>query len=1216
MGAFLSHHYTYAQDRPPETKKQFTLFLIGDTGEEEGLPIIEQLAKMANNSKTNSMVVFLGDNLYPKGLYPKEHEDRERGERILDSQLRNFQEYVGEVYMIPGNHDWKKGRKDGWGQVIEQQRFVGSLDMDNLHYYPKEGCPGPEEIVLNDSLVLLLIDTQWMVHPWEKGSEEPCGAETEEDVIAQLEDLLYKHEDKQVIVAGHHPLYTYGNHGGKFSWKEHLFPLTVVKPYAYLPLPIVGSVYPIARKLGISPQDRSNFRYKYMIQQFKKCFQKHGRIVYVSGHEHALQYVPREKWHQVVSGAGSKASYVRRGVKKVFALDEKGFATLSMYQGGEVWADYFVVKEGETPRLVYTVRLYEKLPLPKKEPRKERDFPDSVTVLASTQYEAGTTKRKFFGDNYREVWNTPVKVPVFDLAREKGGLQIVKRGGGMQTKSLRLQAANGKQYVLRSIEKYPYKAIPGFLRQTVAEEVVTDQISASHPYAAFVLPPMARAAGVYHTNPKLFYLPDDPLLGEFRRDFGGQLYLFEERPDDDWREADYFGNSKKIQSTRKVLEKLQEDNDNHVDQLFVLRNRLFDMIIGDWDRHDDQWRWASFKEKKGKLYRPIPRDRDQAFFVNEGIIPSLASQKWALPKIEGFAMVIKWPAGFNTNARFFDRSFLQEPDRQDWLNMADTLQQLLSDSVIEQSIGEWPDSVYAHSGKDVIRKLKSRRDRIHAYAKDYYLSLSKEVDVVGSDKQELFELQRYRNNDLEVKVRKISKSGKTDKVIYHRTFTREETKEVRLYGLGGEDVFQLKGNSQNGIKVRVIGGEGKDKIIDDSNDGRLFKRGVLVYDEKKNTELTKGTDTRSLLSNNPTVNAYDRKAFKYNTTIPLVFAGFNQVDKLIMGGGFLATRYAFRKDPFSSKHLLMGGISPFTAGNRLIYQGDFTELFGPFGVDVRLDANFPTYVSTFAGLGNENEYSDVNDIFYQLNQNKVIATALLTRVFGQKKQTQLGFGLDYNFGDVDRDRNGDRFINQFAEENNREEEIYRSYHYAGLQLGFEADARNRVFLPLFGAYFKTAITAYTSLDKEAPDPYVNWNAKGALYYTLRMPAHLTFILRGGAAANFGDYAYLMSNRVGGNQTIRGYRKDRFWGRYYAYSNVETRLEAFRIRWPWLKAPGGFIAFWDAGRVWQDNESSNKLHHGFGGGFYFLPFNITALSFTAGFSEEENLMIMISGGLKL
>ncbi len=94
----------------------------------------------------------------------------------------------------------------------------------------------------------------------------------------------------------------------------------------------------------------------------------------------------------------------------------------------------------------------------------------------------------------------------------------------MQTRSLRLEDKTGKQWVLRSIEKYPANALPIELRGTYIDDFVTDQVSASHPYGAFVVPTMAEAVNVYHTNPKLVYLPDDPWLGIYQSDFSEGLY--------------------------------------------------------------------------------------------------------------------------------------------------------------------------------------------------------------------------------------------------------------------------------------------------------------------------------------------------------------------------------------------------------------------------------------------------------------------------------------------------------------------------------------------------------------------------------------------------------------------------------------------------------------------------------------------------------------------
>ena len=122
--------------------------------------------------------------------------------------------------------------------------------------------------------------------------------------------------------------------------------------------------------------------------------------------------------------------------------------------------------------------------------------------------------------------------------------------------------------------------------------MVQDQISSSHPYGAFVVPYLAEAAGIYHTNPKLVFIPDDPRFGRHQPTFANTLALYEERPAKDWSEADFFGNSPDIENTAKVLTNLAKDNDHYVDEPFVLRSRLFDMFIGDWERHDDQWRWS------------------------------------------------------------------------------------------------------------------------------------------------------------------------------------------------------------------------------------------------------------------------------------------------------------------------------------------------------------------------------------------------------------------------------------------------------------------------------------------------------------------------------------------------------------------------------------------------------------------------------------------------
>ena len=618
---------------------------------------------------------------------------------------------------------------------------------------------------------------------------------------------------------------------------------------------------------------------------------------------------------------------MKQGFSSLFANSVQGFAVLDLQSSGRADVTYWGIKGGQ----LFEKMLYEKN---LKKPADEQPVPDfsdsTITVRASQKYEGKKGKYTWLGTNYRDVWNTPVEVDVFDISRERGGLSVVKKGGGMQTKSLRMEAADGRQYVLRSIEKYPENAIPPALRKTFAQDIVEDQISASHPYGAFIVPYLAEPVGIYHTNPKPVFIPDDPRLGQFQTTFAGTLALYEERANGEAAKDEFFGGGKDIDGTLTVLRKLQEDNDNSVDQNFVVRNRIFDMWIGDWDRHDDQWRWVEYDQKNGSLYRPIPRDRDQAFFINEGIIPWFASRKWALPKIEGFDEEIRWAPGVSQNARFFDRTFMNEPDWNDWQKEIEFLQANLTDEVIENAIAQWPDQIQELTAERVRTGLKARRANMESYAREQYLFLAKEVEVTGSDKHEYFLVEHISETETKVTVLKRKKDGELKGVIYERTFKADETKEIRLYGLDGEDVFEVKG-ADSKIKVRIIGGTDKDRIINGNGDEKLSK--VKVYDRKKSTKVEGNEKGILKLSTDPAINSYDRKAFKYDLLMPLVTAAFNPDDGIFFGGGFAYTKQGWRKEPFASQHTFKA-IGAFATGSyQFDYAGDYTDVFGKWDLN-------------------------------------------------------------------------------------------------------------------------------------------------------------------------------------------------------------------------------------------------------------------------------------------
>ncbi|MEO7393883.1 MAG: hypothetical protein ABIU11_03010 [Chitinophagaceae bacterium] len=164
----------------------------------------------------------------------------------------------------------------------------------------------------------------------------------------------------------------------------------------------------------------------------------------------------------------------------------------------------------------------------------------------------------------------------------EGGLTPILKGGGRQTGTLRLRNKEGQQYVLRSIDKTFGRALPEIFRGTFSENVINNQVSIAHPYASVTVPMFADAAKIYHTNPRIVYVPSQKALGEFNNEFKNQLYLFEERAAGNEEDVANFGNTEDVDATDKLFKKLFEENDYRVDQKSYVRARLFDMFVSDW----------------------------------------------------------------------------------------------------------------------------------------------------------------------------------------------------------------------------------------------------------------------------------------------------------------------------------------------------------------------------------------------------------------------------------------------------------------------------------------------------------------------------------------------------------------------------------------------------------------------------------------------------------
>ncbi|MEO5569400.1 MAG: hypothetical protein ABIT08_12785, partial [Bacteroidia bacterium] len=995
----------------PDVPVKYSVYLLGglDEGKDSSNDVFSMLHQQTEKADSNHAVVFLSDHIYENGLPEENDAERKSAETKIVARLNYLANDKGKIYFIAGDHDVIKGKKKRKETALRTKNYVEDKLGRKKIFLPEDGCPGPDEVSLTDDLVLVPINTQWWMQDKDEKNNH-CENKNEADWINELKDVVDNNQRKNILVLGHHPLLNAGNHGGYFSLKQHIFPFTDVQRSLYIPLPVIGSLYPLYRA-GIGfKNDLAYPRYKSLRHNIVSATKGYSNVVYASGHEHSMQYFKSEKQDFLITNSSDDISWVGKR-RASFTAADKGFVKLNYLQNGEVWMEIFIPdKNKKEGTVIYRKRLKDNVyGNPNDSTLTDASVPladSTITLAADTRLEAGKFVQFFLGKHWRGAWTTPVKVQLLDLNHDYGGLEIVKKGGGFQTKSLRFRNPKGEEYSVRSVVKYPERLLGKEMLNTLAADIVIDQSSSTHPFSPYVVADLSEAAGVFHSNPRMVYIPNDPKLKEYRKDFANTLALIEQRADGKFTPSENFGYAKEAISSFKLLDVLQKDNGNRIDQYALLKSRLFDMWINDWDRHEDQWRWGLIKcneeenaehckqlKAEDKYYVAIPRDRDQAFAKFDGVFPWISGRKWVLRKFQDFKDDIRDVPGLNFNARNFDHAFLSELSREDWDRIANDLKQELTDDKIEHSIRQFPDPIYKLDGTEITSKLKARRDKIPSFAQRYYDFLSQYVDVKGSDKKEIFEINRMSNDSTSVKMYD-QEHGEKGRLIYDRTFKTDDTQEVRIYGMGGEDIFNVTGRVNKGILIRIIGGDGKDSITDASRVSGWCKK-TKVYDDKHKNTLSLGHEAKNLTSSDKNINDYNYLSYNYNVVAPATFFGYNVDDGVFLGGGVVIRRQGFRKTPYASFQRIVGNVAVTTGSFNFKYKGDFPNVIGKWGINTDFSLLAPKSSTNFFGLGNETTREPVADSYYKLTFDRLQLYPSLKRRIGKYQSLRVGPFYEY-----------------------------------------------------------------------------------------------------------------------------------------------------------------------------------------------------------------------------
>lgn len=1187
---------------------QHRIFLVGDAGELHGdtHPVIEWLRANVNWDDERNAVLFLGDNIYPYGLPMKGEEGYDYYKKILDYQLSIVKGKKAQAIFVPGNHDWYNGKSGGWQRVVNQVNYINGLGEKNIQALPLGGCPGPILVDLSEKVAFALIDSHWFLHVHDKpGPGSSCISRTVDEFSTELREIMATRKNQLLVVAMHHPLYSFGPHGGAFTWMDHIFPFRALNKSLFIPLPLIGSIYPVSRGVFGSLQDTKHPLYQTMIEVVESAMRQHPNTIHVAGHDHNLQMIMKDSLYFIVSGSAAKLNRIEEKppVRLLYSDVDYGFATIEIRKSGKSETKFYNLQSRSLDDHKYSLALKKidtatqtaSAPTLVQAP----ELPEWVTVPANPQLSAGELKKALLGHNYREEWTTPVRVKVLDLGKELGGLTPEKQGGGKQTRTLRVEDSSGKEWSLRSVQKFPDAAIPPDLRQTVFRGLVEDGISASHPYASLSIPVLAKAAGVPYLNRRLVYIPDDPRLGRFRENFKDRLVTMEEREPSGISKTD---------NTDEVALKLAKDNDWHVDHKAVLTARLLDNFYMDFDRHEDQWRWATFDTGKGKIYYPIPRDQDQAFFVKEGLIPRWVNGFNIIPELQGFKAKADNIKTFNRPARNFDRFFLTELDEQDWEKAIDTFLSRMTDTVIEQAINMQPPETRNFHGPEMIQKLKDRRKYFREEMMTYYRFLAREVTITGTDQRELVTIDKQDGGRVRVTLNKINKSGEVSTKFYDRTFNPSVTKELRIFALAENDSIIMRGGATP-IRIRIIGGPGDDNFRNESRGND-----ALLYDATFENNKIEGA-FRKRLSNTPKANEYVRQYFKYDSYVPGISAAWNVDDGLYLGAKMEIEKQGFRKEPNAMRQYLRVQHALRTKSWRLQYEADYNKVIGATDFLVRADIRAPINVTNFFGFGNNtvfNKSQSKGDLYYRARYNYADASFLFSKQLQSWMRINYGPALQYFH--LEPEQNVGKFIVQDQLQRQDSASLFGRKWYAGAEASLHLNSRNNDVLPTRGLVMDISAKPLFGVSENTNRlMQVKWDMNVAASFGPK--AVSVFAFRFGYGATIGAFEYPQAQYLSGPDNLRGYRRNRFAGRSMLYQNTEVRLRLLEFNTYLFPGSLGMHVFHDIGRVWMDNENSRRWHNSVGAGLWVSPIKRFVLTGSLVHSQEERLMPYFTFGFQ-
>jgi len=1183
--------------KTPNSEIDYSIYLIGDAGNinPKKSNTFKNLQAALQKENSNSSLLFLGDNIYPKGIPSKKDKKQKTALKKLNNQLDITRNYNGNTFFIPGNHDWYNGL-DG----LKKQEEIVNEFLNKTRFLPKDGCP-LEVVHLNKNIDVIFIDSQWFITNWDKHPKinNQCDEiKTRHKFFVELEGLINKSQDKLTLIAMHHPISSRGPHGGFNSFKKHIFPFS-----NYVPLPGLGTLFQTIRKTsGINPQDLQGHRYNELIQRITTLAKNHDRLIFTSGHEHSLQYLINKDIPQIISGSGSKKSATYLGKEKGFTAGQNGYVKLEVYKNKKVVALF-----KSNNKTIFKATVFE--PITKKKPANFKHHKKGDFVETSIYPKELVTKNKFYkflwGEHYRKAYGQKVKAKTVLLDTLYGGLTVVKKGGGHQSKSLRLKDKVGKQYVMRALKKsairflqtvaFTKDYIAPELKDTYTENLLYDFYTSAHPYTPFIVGDLSDSIHVLHTNPKLFYVPMQKTLIPFNNEFGDALYMIEERPEKHHKDQISFEKPDDIISTDDLFSQLRKNKKNKLDERSYITARLFDMVIGDWDRHVDQWRWAVFKDGNQKTFKPIPRDRDQAFSNYDGfILESITTIVDAVKLMQTYKPEVRNLFKFNDEPYPIDVSLLQESNYSLWLEQAKYIQTKLTDKIIDQAFTKLPKNIQNETTEKIKSYLKYRRDHIVAIATNYKQIMEEFAIVKGTDKDDYFEILSTKEKTT-IKLFNLKK-GQKEKLHFTKEFNNQNTKEIWIYGLDDDDSFCVIETKKESPKIRLIGGQNNDTYHIEKS-----AKKVIVHDFVSKKNKYKG-NIKKRLSDRYNNNIYQFRKVKDHTQTIFPTISLNPDDGFAIGVNYNRINYGYNRHPFTNKHKIRLKYYTATNGFDASHHSEFATYWHQWNMFIKTRLTSANFSNNFFGFGNETKNNNDNLNF---NRVKTIIYKIAPGIsWNNLEGTTLNISIPLKSLDIDPTSN--RFITTTNTS-------FKPLIFTGINTEFHYSETNNKALPSKGLSFNLNPNwEYNTTEKNA---LLKIQTSLGMMYPITSNQKWIVNSKIYAQQNIGPSNFMpyQAAFIGGNRGLRGFRNERFAGKSSFAQNSNLRYTINNTKTSILPITYGVSLGFDYGRVWLPNEESTKWHTSYGTSFWFSAPGVSKANLNL-FSSKEGLRFTFGIGV--